>query len=412
MIKKFYSNRQRIGWKYDTRKKKYFSWGFDIRLADGRRKRESGFLSQAEVEAAVSRIRLAEKDLRYGFLIPKDLPTMRELADKHVSQFLNRNEQVRARRVLNTLCEEIPQGLRINQVLTSHLNSFVERRQRDGQAPSSIDRELNIISSALHSAVDYYPELKNWNAPKIPRPKRSKRKRERVISASEVTRVLTWLYSEKREDETEFRAANRRNVGHVFRTALLTGARKGELCKLRWNQVDWGAMVMQIVGTKTEKRSEQTVRYLKITKTLAEILRERLGQSESAYVFTRDGKEVTDYYEIFAEACEAAGVTYGRDVPGGFVTHDARHTAVTRMLQAGRDLATIGSITGHADKTLILHYGHASTESKDRAMEVLENFAGNENLGLGLDKNFNNAVFSEGNQGNIVPEVGRKRRKA
>jgi hypothetical protein len=54
------------------------------------------------------------------------------------------------------------------------------------------------------------------------------------------------------------------------------------------------------------------------------------------------------------------------------------------MLQAGRDLAAIGSITGHTDESLILHYGHASTESKDQAMEVLEKFAGNETLGLDL----------------------------
>jgi integrase len=35
----------------------------------------------------------------------------------------------------------------------------------------------------------------------------------------------------------------RRTVGHVFHVALLTGARKGELCKLRWEQIDWGAKV-------------------------------------------------------------------------------------------------------------------------------------------------------------------------
>jgi integrase len=98
-----------------------------------------------------------------------------------------------------------------------------------------------------------------------------------------VIRVLTSLYMPQRNDETEFEAANRRNVGHVFRTALLTGARKGELCKLRWDQVDWGAGVMQIVGTKTEHRSEQTVRYLKITDTLREILRECEGESGGAY---------------------------------------------------------------------------------------------------------------------------------
>ena len=103
-----------------------------------------------------------------------------------------------------------------------------------------------------------------------------------------------------------------------------------------------------------------------------------MGESKGLYVFTREGGEVTHYYRILAEACEAIGIAYGREIPGGFVTHDARHTVVTRMLQDGRDLATIGSITGHADKTLILHYGYASTESRDNAMDVLESFAGNE----------------------------------
>ncbi len=76
------------------------------------------------------------------------------------------------------------------------------------------------------------------------------------------------------------------------------------------------------------------------------------------------------------------------------------------MLKAGRDLATIGSITGHADKTLILHYGHASTESRDKAMDVLESFAGSETLGLGLDSIGTNALIYEGSRRSLVPEVG------
>ena len=83
-------------------------------------------------------------------------------------------------------------------------------------------------------------------------------------------------------------------------------------------------------------------------------------------------------------ACEACGVRYGRDVAGGFVTHDGRHTTVTRMLHAGTDLATIGSITGHKDKTLILHYGHATAESRDGAIDVLDDFAG-KGIGRSLD---------------------------
>jgi integrase len=124
------------------------------------------------------------------------------------------------------------------------------------------------------------------------------------------------------------------------------------------------------------------VRYLKITNTLAEILNERKARSVGDFVFTQAGGEVTHYYEILTEACRVTGVPYGRARAGGLVTHDARHTAVTRMLQAGQDLATIGSITGQSDRTMILHYGHASQESRDRAMTVLDDFAGTQALGL------------------------------
>ncbi len=76
------------------------------------------------------------------------------------------------------------------------------------------------------------------------------------------------------------------------------------------------------------------------------------------------------------EACERADVKYGREVTGGFVGHDARHTFVTRGTQAGKDLATVGSITGHADKTLAMRYSHASRESRVALMDIAENFAG------------------------------------
>jgi integrase len=411
MIKKFYSNRHRTGWKFDSKRKQYYSWGFDIRLADGRRKRENGFLNEAEVQAVLARIRLAEKDLRYGFIEPKETPTLRDLADKHVPK-LSRRESIRARRILEALCEEAPAGLKVNGVLTSHIDKLVDRRRKDGCGLSTIDRDLNIVSSALKSAADYFPELRNWTVPKIPRPKHSKRRRERVINAGEVAKLLTWLYQAQRADEREARANNRRNVGHVFRIALLTGARKGELCKLRWSQVDWAAGVMQIVGTKTEKRAVQTVRYLQITPTIAEVLNERLSVSRGDFVFTRNGGEVTDYYEIMREACDALRLPYGKDLIGGFVTHDARHTAVTRMLQAGCDLATIGSITGHHDKTLILRYGHASEESRNKAMGVLDKLADDQALGLNLDRVGKDAMIYSGNSKGVVPEVGRKRRKA
>jgi len=44
------------------------------------------------------------------------------------------------------------------------------------------------------------------------------------------------------------------------------------------------------------------------------------------------------------------------------------------MLQAGVDLSTVGAITGHSDSNLILHYSHATRESRKQAVSILENF--------------------------------------
>ena len=130
MIKKFHSNRHRPGWKYDAQRKQYFSWCFDIRRADGRRKREAGFLSKAEAESVVARLRLSERDERYPFLAPRNVPTVQELVNKHLENVHNRREEVIERRVLTTLCEELPKDLKVTEILTTHVQTFSDRRRR------------------------------------------------------------------------------------------------------------------------------------------------------------------------------------------------------------------------------------------------------------------------------------------
>ena len=96
------------------------------------------------------------------------------------------------------------------------------------------------------------------------------------------------------------------------------------------------------------------------------------------FVFSKTGNSITDYHEIFKKACESVGVKYGRNVRGGLVTHDARHTAVTKMLQAGIDLSTVSPITEHSDDHLVLHYAHATRESRAKAIQVLDDFSENQ----------------------------------
>lgn len=372
-IKKFYSTKAKAGWKFDAAKKKFWSYGFDIYLENGKRKRESGFGTKQLAENAVARIKIGEKEKTYK-LQTRTFPLVSEVLEKRLQRIESEKEKVRANTIFNRWLSLIPSRLRFDELETQHLRLFVDKRLSEVK-PVSVNREITCIASAIHSAFVDFPALENYQMPKIPRPKVERSRRERLISQDEVMKLLTALLSAKRDDETARDFARRRVVGQVFQMCLLTGSRVGEIIALRWEQIDFDAKILQIIGRKNRFKVAKVVRYLELNPTIEQILRERQTlDAFGEFVFCRTGNSVTKYHQILRENAANLGVNYGANVRGGFITHDARHTAVTRMLQAGIDLSTVGAITGHSDANLILHYSHATRESRKAAVSVLENF--------------------------------------
>jgi integrase len=370
-IKKFYSTKAKAGWKFDARQNKFWSYGFDIYLENGKRKRESGFATRQLAENAVARIKIGEKEKTYK-LETRKFPHLSEVLDARLLRIENRRERIRATRIFKTWRVELNEDFPVSELTTAHIQIYIKRRLPEVKA-ETVNREITVIASALHSAFLDFPELEKWNCPKIPRPKFAKSRRERLITSEETMRILTYLFSPRFASESERDARNRQRVGRVFRFALLTAARIGEITALAWRQIDFSGELVQIIGTKTRFKQTRNVRYLELTGAMREIFHEqREADDFGEYVFSRNGKSVTHYYRHLKKACEAVGVKYGRNARGGLVTHDARHTAITRMLQSGVDLSTVGSITGHSDANLVLHYSHATRESRRKAVEVLD----------------------------------------
>jgi integrase len=369
MIKRVYSEKL---------KKKV--WAYDVRIG-GQRKRDSGFEKREDAEAAVVKLRQEMKKKRYGLAPepPPSAPAFSELIERRLSSIALKPERVRSKRVLEDFASLLPARIKVSEITTADVRLYVEKRQKENLVPQSINRELNIIAATLNSAASFYPQLEQWVPPKMPRPKQSKRRRERIISSEERNQILDYLLRPRKLGEQLHAYEARRKVGLIFQFAMLTGMRHGEINKLKWSDVDWEARTLKVVGTKTETVTP-SVRYLPITETMMAILEERQKKSATDYVFTRAGNTGSKFYRILREACDACDITYGKNTVGGLILHDARHTATTRMLQAGVDLSTIGSITGHSDKNLILYYGHATAASRARAAAVLEEYAGGDNF--------------------------------
>ena len=87
----------------------------------------------------------------------------------------------------------------------------------------------------------------------------------------------------------------------------------------------------------------------------------------SEYVFANPetGRPVVCIKRAFEKALENAGIE-------DFRFHDTRHTAATRMGEAGVDPFTIAAILGHKSIAMTASYTHATKQAKWRAVAVLE----------------------------------------
>ena len=71
-------------------------------------------------------------------------------------------------------------------------------------------------------------------------------------------------------------------------------------------------------------------------------------------------------WRAFEKALEDASIE-------DFRFHDLRHTAATRMGEAGIDPFTIAAILGHKSIAMTASYTHATQQAKRRAVAALEN---------------------------------------
>lgn len=365
-----------IGW-YMQRGKKLWRFAIYLRLPGSDKlikRRRAGFETRADAERAANLLKHQARYAEAGLTPMSARPTVAELVEKRLPTIPRQPERVRAMRVLGTWLSLLPDGFQIQSVETEHIRLYVERRQAEGKSGPTINRELNTIAATLHAAGEYFGQLRQWKAPKIPRLKGSKSRRERVVTDDEHQRLLSYLRRPPDEADSA-RPQNRRNahqarvrVAQIFQFAMLTGARHSEIMRLRWRNLDQPNNRVLIYQSKTDSYKQ-----IPITAPLAELFKEREADPVSPeFVFSESGRIYPKFYRILREACEACGIPYGKDNPDGIVLHTARHTVTTRLVGAGLDLDTVGQITGHRSKELIAHYSHHSPASLARAAAALE----------------------------------------
>jgi integrase len=150
--------------------------------------------------------------------------------------------------------------------------------------------------------------------------------KDRTLNFDELARLGAVL---RRQEATQPTAVA------ALRLIALTGARREEICRLRWREIDCTSPCLRLETSKTG-RSMRPIGKAALNLLIA------LPRGESAFVFpNRDGAGGADMKKNLAALFDAAGLTDTR-------SHDLRRTFASVAADEGYGDSTIGELLGHA----------------------------------------------------------------
>ena len=169
--------------------------------------------------------------------------------------------------------------------------------------------------------------------------------------------------------------------------AFYAGLRRGEICGLRWNDIDFykhtitvrsAVGVSQALETKNytkDPKNKSSNRTFPMLPQLEQALKDRkvlINPDDSWFVIGNEEQFMLPqtYNRYFSEFVERNSLTdaYGKKI----MPHGLRHNMATVGIRAGMDIASLALMMGHASRAMTLDtYGDANADALKLASEKL-----------------------------------------
>lgn len=246
----------------------------------------------------------------------------------------------------------------IRSIKASDLENFKRKRLNSTtiygrpRKIASVNRELAILRTVLNFAVQNEWLLKN---PFVSCPGiialSAEVKRDRVLSFEEESRLLAVC------------AGARKHLKPILICALDTAMRRGEIFKMRWQDVNFEAGEIYIPQTNTKTEDSRTVGITPRLREELELLWEISPKDKNLFVFGN----INSIKTAWKTACRLANVK-------DFRFHDCRHTATTRMIASGSPHTEVMKITGHTQLKTFLRYLNITSETANSVASRLSDY--------------------------------------
>lgn len=237
-----------------------------------------------------------------------------------------------------------------NRLTGTQIRSYIEDRRAAGASDATINRELSILRRAYTLAMREDPPLVH-RAPYIPKLEEDNA-RQGFLEREQFEKLLEGLPA---------------SLKALFVCGYHTGTRKGELRKIRWEQVDFEARLIRLIAAQTKGKKPRTLPIYGDMERWLRVQRETACGSPWVFHGTPKSKPVSSKLYGWAEACERAGL-------GGLLFHDLRRSAVRNMKRAGIQDKVAMEISGHKTRSVFDRYNIVDEGDIGNAGEKLESY--------------------------------------
>jgi len=197
------------------------------------------------------------------------------------------------------------------------------------------------------------------------------------------------VFSRKEQEKLEVTTQTRDDpLRYGIYLCLYTGLRIGELCALRWTDIDLDNAILSINQTvqrirnydtdsnhKTQllidkPKTESSERKIPLPETINRqlmLLKQNCSAPNASYFLTSTSRimEPRNYYEKYKKYLVECNLE-------GYNFHALRHTFATRCIEKGVDPKALSEILGHASVQITLdRYVHPSMDAKRSCLEKL-----------------------------------------
>lgn len=266
----------------------------------------------------------------------------------------------------------------LTQITGCHVR---EKLSSSGLSDITGQNIIILINQTLQYAEDHY------GRPAVPIKNRCvKRKRKPVVilNRTEQVKLMQFLHHN----------INISKAGIIL--CLSTGLRLGEVCALKWADIDMNQMLLHVNRTvqrieikngftrtallETTPKSAFSFREIPISNSLVTLLAAFKKEGQKYVLCMDKPMEPRTYQNHFKSYLRGAGIT-------DYNFHTLRHTFATNCIDNGMDIKSLSEILGHSDVQITLNrYVHPTMDTKRKYMNALSasygQFCSSEDSGL------------------------------